>query len=133
LLAGVRKRILDLISSGVQNVWFECRKEGALDRLRLILRFDADDFADVLKYGGLLTKDRKFKLKAFIEGTKLDVEERLTNTQQSGHERWIRFIGDRMQLCMFATHESASKLMPGDQRLMEFEEHFYAQIITSPK
>jgi len=99
LLAGVRRRILDLTSFGVQNVWFECKKEEALYRLRLILRFDTDDFADLLKYGGLLTMDGKFKLSTLIEGTKLDVEESLTNTQKSGNERWIRFRGDRMKLC----------------------------------
>ena len=76
---------MNLICSGVRNVWHECKKEGGLEGLRLILRFSTDDFVDVLKYGGLLTKDDKFKLHALIEGTMLDFDERRTfNTKKIG-------------------------------------------------
>ena len=43
LLDGLRKRIIDRTGDGIQNVWFNCKEELALDLLRYALRYDADD------------------------------------------------------------------------------------------
>ena len=132
LLDGLRKRIIDRTGDGIQNVWFNCKGELALDRLRYALRYDPDDYNDILFYSGLLTTDGKFQIGTLSKGTMLEIEDRTFHSKISANERWIRFVSDRLQIHQFATDKSARKLAPGDKRLLELEEHFYAQTKTSP-
>ena len=53
LLGGLRKRILGLVGDGIQNIWFSCKGDRALERLRFVLRYDAEDFSDIITFGGL--------------------------------------------------------------------------------
>jgi len=118
LLHGVRKRLLGLVSAGIQNIWLQVKGKDALERLRFILRYDADDFSDVLNFGGLLTSDGKFKMSALIKGTMLDIKDRTFHSSESANERWIRFVGDRSQSTPFATAEYAKMLNTGRRKIV---------------
>ena len=57
---------MGLVGDGIQNIWFSCKGVHALERLRFVLKYDVEDFSDMLTFGGLLTRNGKFKMNALL-------------------------------------------------------------------